>query len=73
LARRWTLCRALDLLLFRTYADLKVEVERIYFGFLWWVLESLMFMAVFYYVFGVLCGVGGVFYVVMLLVGLVVW
>ena len=72
-ARRWTLRRALDLLLFRTYADLKAEVERTYLGFLWWVLEPLMFMAVFYYVFGVLRGVGGVSYVAMLLVGLVVW
>lgn len=65
--------RVIDLLAFRTYADLRSEVERTYLGFLWWVLEPLMFMAVFYYVFGVLRGNGGIAYVAMLLVGLVLW
>ena len=70
---RWSTRRVVDLLAFRTYADLRAEVERTYLGFLWWVLEPLLFMAVFYYVFGVMRGAGGVPYVAMLLVGLVVW
>jgi lipopolysaccharide transport system permease protein len=70
---RWSARRVWDLVVFRTYADLRAEVDRTYLGFLWWILEPLMFMAVFYYVFGVLRGTGGVEYVAMLLVGLVMW
>lgn len=70
---RWSARRVYDLLVFRTYADLRAEVERTYLGFMWWILEPLLFMAVFYYVFGVLRGTGGVAYVAMLLVGLVMW
>lgn len=70
---RWSARRVYDLIVFRTYADLRAEVERTYLGFLWWIFEPLMFMAVFYYVFGVLRGTGGVEYVAMLLVGLVFW
>jgi lipopolysaccharide transport system permease protein len=70
---RWSARRVFDLLVFRTYADLRAEVERTYLGFVWWVLEPLMFMAVFYVVFGVMRGVGGVEYIAMLLAGLVMW
>lgn len=71
--KRWSLRRVYDLVVFRTYADLRAEVERTYLGFIWWVLEPLMFMLVFYFVFGTMRGNSGSAYVAMLLVGLVFW
>lgn len=61
------------MLLYRVYAELKSEADRTYLGFLWWLLEPIMFMGAFYLVFGVMLGHGGDGYVAMLLVGLVVW
>lgn len=63
----------LELILYKTYADLKAETERTYLGFLWWVFEPVMYMAVFYVVFGVLMGRGTDDYVPFLLIGLTVW
>ena len=64
----------LELLLFKTYADLKAEAARTYLSFLWWVIEPVLFMLVFYVVFDLLFkrGGGGDF-IPFLLCGLTVW
>ena len=63
----------IDLVWYKAYADLRVEASRGYLGILWWVLEPLLFMAVFYVVFGARYPHSGKDYVAFLLVGLVAW
>lgn len=63
----------LDLILYKTYADLRAETERTYLGFLWWIFEPIMFMGVFYMVFGVLYKNNIENFAQFLLIGLVVW
>lgn len=65
--------RFLELLWFSAYAELKAESARSYLGFLWWLLEPAMFMAVFYVVFSLLLKTGGADYVPFLLIGLTFW
>jgi lipopolysaccharide transport system permease protein len=63
----------IDLVWYKAYADLRVEASRGYLGILWWVLEPLLFMGVFYIVFGMRFRQSGEDYVAFLLVGLVTW
>lgn len=42
------------LVAFKVYAELREEVARHYMGIIWWVLDPLLYMTVFYIVFGVL-------------------
>jgi lipopolysaccharide transport system permease protein len=63
----------LELILYKTYADLKAETERTYLGFLWWIFEPILFMGVFYFVFGVLQKQPVPNFVPFLLVGLITW
>lgn len=65
--------RFLELLWFSAYAELKAESARSYLGFLWWLLEPAMFMAVFYVVFGVLLGNTSPDFIPFLLIGLTFW
>lgn len=65
--------RFLELLWFSAYAELKAESARSYLGFLWWLLEPVMFMAVFYVVFGVLLGNNTPDFIPFLLIGLTFW
>ena len=43
--------RTKDILLYKTYAELKVEAQRNYLGFLWWIGEPMLFMLVYYFLF----------------------
>jgi len=63
----------IELILYKTYADLKAENERTYLGFLWWIFEPLLFMGVFYLVYGTLLARGRVDFVPFLLIGLITW
>ena len=63
----------LNIIIYKTYADLKAEAARKYLGVIWWVLEPLLYLAVFYFVFGYVFNRGGPDYVVFLLCGLVVF
>jgi len=63
----------LELIWYKTYADLRVEASRGYLGIFWWGLEPLLYMSVFYIVFGILFQRGGEGYVPFLLVGLTAW
>ncbi len=62
-----------ELILYSVYADLRTEVARRLLGFLWWIIEPLMFMGVFYVVFGLGLRQGGENYVAFLLTGMVAW
>ena len=37
----------LELILYKAYADLRVEAARGYLGMLWWVLEPVLYMGAF--------------------------
>ena len=63
----------LELILYKTYTDLKAETKRTYLGFLWWVFEPIMYMAVFYVIFGLVMNRGTDDFVPFLLVGLTIW
>ena len=65
--------RYFELILYKTYADLRAETEKTYIGFLWWVIDPLIFMAIFYVVFGLLLNQGTADYIAFLLIGLVTW
>lgn len=62
-----------NLVLYQTWADLRVEARRYYISYVWWILEPLLEMGVFYLVFAVLLERGGPNFVQFLLVGLVAW
>ncbi len=65
--------RLCDLILYKTYADLKYEAQRTYIGVFWWLIEPLIFMAIFYLVFAVVLGRGTDDFVTFLLIGLTAW
>ncbi|MEN8130554.1 MAG: ABC transporter permease [Pseudomonadota bacterium] len=66
--------RHLELLFYKTYADLKAEASQTYLSFLWWIVEPVLYMAVFYIVFGLLFKRGGDGdFIPFLLCGLTVW
>lgn len=63
-----------SLLLFKTYLDLRAEASRTYLNFLWWIVEPVLYMGVFYVVFGLMFKRGdGPDYVPFLLCGLMAW
>ncbi len=63
----------LQLVLYKTYATLKAEAARTYISFLWWIVEPVMYMLVFYLVFALLLHRFTEDFVAFLLIGLVVW
>lgn len=71
--RRKPFSRYLSLVTYKTYADLKAESERTYAGFLWWIVEPIVSMAVYYLVFKVILDRGTEHFVQFLFVGLVPW
>jgi lipopolysaccharide transport system permease protein len=64
-----------ELIWFRAYADLKSEASRTYIGILWWILDPLLQMGIFYLVFGL--GLRGTDrtdnFVQFLLIGIITW
>ncbi len=63
----------LDIIFFKTWADLRAEASRAYIGFLWWFIEPILYMATFYLLFGLGLRYGGENFVYFLLCGLVPW
>jgi len=64
----------LELVWYKGLADLHAEAARAYVGFIWWVLEPLLYMLAFYVAFGLgLRGAGGGSVALFLLCGLVPW
>lgn len=70
---RESLSRYLSLVLFKAYADLRSESQRTYVGYLWWVVDPVLSMLVYYLVFDVLFSRGIENYALFLFVALVPW
>jgi lipopolysaccharide transport system permease protein len=62
-----------DFLMYRAIAELRRDSANMYLGVLWWVLEPLLYMGVFYVVFGLGLKKGGMDFVLYLLCALVPW
>ncbi|WP_255875543.1 ABC transporter permease [Microbulbifer elongatus] len=60
-----------DLVWTKARLNLKSEANRSYLSYLWWVIEPLMYMVVFYFVFGVLMQRGEANFIAYLLTGLI--
>lgn len=65
--------RYAELVWYRAWAELRSEASRAYLGTLWWVLEPVLQMGVFYVVFGLGLRHGEEGFVAFLLCGLVPW
>lgn len=65
--------RYLELALYRANAEIKRDASRAYLGILWWLIEPILYMSVFYLIFGLGLRRGGSDFVVYLLSGLIVW
>ena len=63
----------IDLIFYKTFADLKTESAKTYIGVLWWIIDPIIFMVIFYFVFGVLMGRATDDFVPFLLIGLTSW
>lgn len=63
----------ISLIFQKAYADLVSETRRGYLGILWWIIEPILYMSVFYIMFALLFNKGGKGTVVFLLTGLVIW
>ena len=57
----------------KALAELKAESSRAYIGILWWVIEPILYMLAFYFVFAVGLRTGGPGFVPFLLCGIVPW
>ena len=62
-----------NIIYYKARVHLISEASRTYLSILWWIVEPIVEMAIFYIVFSVLLGRGTENYVVFLLVGLVSW
>jgi lipopolysaccharide transport system permease protein len=62
-----------DLIVHKAFADFRAEAERTYLGVIWWVLEPLINMGIYYLVFGLFLGHNREGFIPYLLTGLVAW
>ena len=60
-----------DLIRYLTVFDLKSKVARTYLGILWWILDPLLYMAIFYLLVHVIMGRGGPDYPIILFTALI--
>ena len=63
----------IELVLYKGMSDLSAEASRAYIGFIWWILEPLLYMVAFYVAFGLGIRAGGAHMLLFLLSGLVPW
>jgi len=63
----------IELIWVKAIFNLRSEVHRNYLSYGWWVLEPLLYLAIYYIVFGMLLNRGGENYPVFLLTGLIPW
>lgn len=64
---------AIDLILYKAYADIKAESARSYLGLLWWIIEPMLYLCAFYILFVYVLKSGGQDFVPFFLCGAVVW
>ena len=62
-----------EILFYQAYCQLRIESERLYIGYLWWILETLVEMALLYVLFRSILDVPVEHYLSFLLCGLVSW
>lgn len=62
-----------QLILHKTVGDLQSEIHRSYAGMIWWILDPLLSLGVYYLVFGFLFANKEQSYVTFLFVGIIVW
>lgn len=62
-----------EILLYGVYSDLRTEIARRFLGFLWWVIDPILYMGAFYVVFALALRQGGPEYVPFLLIGMIAW
>lgn len=62
-----------DLILYKTYADIRAETAHTYVGYLWWLIDPLVAMATYYVVFGLFLQTKTHDFIPFLLVGVAVW
>lgn len=67
------LWKARQLIAFKAWADFRAESERMYLGVVWWVLDPLLRLLVYYLAFGVLLQRGGPNFISVLIVGITPW
>lgn len=65
--------RYAEIVFYRSYAELKAEASRGYLGVLWWVLEPIIYLGIFFFYFTVVHKQKDELMIAFLLVGLVVW
>jgi lipopolysaccharide transport system permease protein len=63
----------LEIIVFKAWADLQSERQRTYLGFLWWIFEPIMYMAVMWFVFNDLLKTRTESFALFLLIGLIIW
>lgn len=63
----------IDLVLYRGISELRTEASRAYLGMIWWIVEPMLYVGVFYIVFELGLRRGGDGFVAYLLCGLVTW
>ncbi len=67
------LIQLLELIWTKAIFNLRSEVHRNYLSYTWWILEPLLYMVIYYIVFGLLLQRGGENFTVFLLTGLIPW
>ncbi len=68
-----TLSQFIELICTKAVFNLRSEIQRNYLSYAWWVLEPLLHMVVYYFVFGLLLQRGDENYLLFLLTGLIPW
>ena len=63
----------IDLVFYKTLADLRTDARRYYISYLWWIIEPLLDMLVYYLVFGLLLERGRADFIPFLLIGVISW
>ncbi|MEM7480885.1 MAG: ABC transporter permease [Acidobacteriota bacterium] len=71
--RPGTFRRYFALILYKTYTELRAEASRTYFGYVWWVVEPVLSMSVYYFVFEYLFRQGTANFGLFLIIGLIPW
>lgn len=67
------LARYLELIVYRSMLNLRSEASKTYLGIIWWILEPILYLGVFYLIFGLGYRQGGEGFMEFLLCGLVAW
>jgi len=63
----------IEFIWYRALAEIRADMSRGFLGFLWWIVEPILYMGAFYVVFGLVLQQRGDNYVPFLLCGLIVW